>query len=100
MARHEHQDTRVIWGGRIMGANVRADAARQEARKAARAADRAEAESSVVDLHGRLRRTSAAVPNDRPMPEWWLRLAGDRMLPLQDAGKPAVGSHSPLAGYA
>ena len=34
----------VIWGGRIMGAKMRAETARQEARKAARAADRAEAE--------------------------------------------------------
>src|SRR5213080_3606679 len=42
----------VIWGGRIMGANVRADAARQEARKAARAADRAEAEAWSVRMEG------------------------------------------------
>jgi hypothetical protein len=34
----------VIWGGRIMGADMRAQAARQEAKKAARAADRADAE--------------------------------------------------------
>ena len=34
----------VIWGGRIMGADMRAQTARQEASKAARAADRAEAE--------------------------------------------------------
>ena len=36
----------VIWGGRIMGADMRAQTARQDARKAARAADRAEAEAS------------------------------------------------------
>jgi hypothetical protein len=35
----------VIWGGRIMGAKMRAETARQEAKKAARAADRAEAEA-------------------------------------------------------
>jgi len=35
----------VIWGGRIMGADMRAQTARQEATKAARAADRAEAEA-------------------------------------------------------
>jgi hypothetical protein len=29
----------VIWGGRIMGTKTRAETARQEARKAARAAD-------------------------------------------------------------
>jgi len=33
----------IIWGGRIMGAKMRAETARQDARKAARAADRAEA---------------------------------------------------------
>ena len=38
----------VIWGGRIMGADMRAQTARQEAKEAARAADRAEAEA-----HGR-----------------------------------------------
>jgi hypothetical protein len=36
----------VIWGGRVMGAKMRAETARREARKAARAADRAEAEES------------------------------------------------------
>jgi hypothetical protein len=36
----------VIWGGKIMGANMRAETARQEARKAAYAADRAEAEAA------------------------------------------------------
>jgi hypothetical protein len=81
----------VIWGGRIMGADMRAQTARQEARKAGRAADRAEAESSIVGSHGRLWRTSPAVPYDRSMLERRLRLAGDRMLPMQDEGKPAAG---------
>jgi hypothetical protein len=49
MARHEHQDTRGAGGS---WANVRADAARQEARKAARAADRAEAEAWSVRMEG------------------------------------------------
>src|SRR5438445_1068574 len=40
------------WGGRIMGANVRADAARQAARKAAREADRAEAEAWSIRMEG------------------------------------------------
>jgi hypothetical protein len=75
----------VIWGGRIMGAKMRAETARQEARKAARAADRAEAES-VVGPHGRLWRASTAVPNNRPMPERELLLVINRMLPVQDAG--------------
>jgi hypothetical protein len=37
----------VIWGGRIMGAKMRADPARQEARKAVREADRAEAKHGL-----------------------------------------------------
>lgn len=37
----------VIWSGRIMGAKMRAKTARQEARKAVRAADGAEAEGMV-----------------------------------------------------
>jgi len=73
-----------------MGAKVRAEAARQDARKAARAADRAEAES-VVGPHGRLWRASATKPNDWPMPERRLRLAGNRMLPLQDTSEHAAG---------
>jgi hypothetical protein len=89
----------VIWGGRIMGADMRAETARQEARKAARAADRAEAEG-MVDPHGRLWRPGPAVPNDRPMPEWRLPLAGDRMLPMQDKGEPATGCYPQGARYA
>jgi hypothetical protein len=42
----------VIWGGRIMGAKMRAETAREEARKAARAADRAEAEAWSVRMEG------------------------------------------------
>jgi hypothetical protein len=38
----------VIWGGRIMGAKLRVETARHDAKKAVRAADRAEAEA-VVD---------------------------------------------------
>ena len=75
----------VIWGGRIMGAKMRAETASEEARKAARAADHA------LGLHGRLWRPGPAVPNPRPMPERRLRLAGDRMLPMQDTVELAFG---------
>jgi hypothetical protein len=34
--------------------------------------------------------TGPAIPNDRPMPERRLRLAGDRMLPVQDKGERAA----------
>jgi hypothetical protein len=42
----------VVWGGAIMGAKIRAKAAREDAQKAARAADRAEAEAWSVQLEG------------------------------------------------
>src|SRR6476646_3032831 len=42
----------VIWGGQIMSAKIRAETARQEARKAARAADRAEAEAWSIRMEG------------------------------------------------
>jgi len=42
----------VIWGGRIMGAKIRAETAREEASKAAREADRAEAEAWSVRMEG------------------------------------------------
>ena len=42
----------VIWGSRIMGAKMRAETARQNAKKAARAADRAEAEAWSVRMEG------------------------------------------------
>jgi hypothetical protein len=42
----------VIWSGRIMGAKMRAETAREEAMKAARAADRAEAEAWSLRMEG------------------------------------------------
>jgi hypothetical protein len=42
----------VIWGSHIMGAKMRAQAAREEAAKAVRAADRAEAEAWSVRMEG------------------------------------------------
>jgi hypothetical protein len=44
----------VIWGSRISGAKIRADHAREEARKAVREADRAEAEAWSVRMVGGL----------------------------------------------
>ena len=73
-----------------MGAKMRAETAREEAKKAARAADRAEAEAWSA-------RPGPAVPNDRPMLEWRLWLAGDRVLSMQDTGEPAFGCDPPGA---
>jgi hypothetical protein len=42
----------VIWGGTIMGAKIRAQGAREEAQKAAREADRAEAYAWSVRMEG------------------------------------------------
>ena len=42
----------VIWGGRIMGAEIRAQSARKAAQEAARAADRAEAEAWSIQMEG------------------------------------------------
>jgi hypothetical protein len=42
----------VIWGGQIMGAEMRARRAREEARKAAREADRAEAHAWSLRMEG------------------------------------------------
>ena len=53
----EHQTREVIWGKRIMGGKMRAETAREKARKAARAADRVEA-NSVGGIGNR----SAALP--------------------------------------
>src|SRR6478736_743933 len=42
----------VIWGGRIMGAEIRAQAAQQDAQKAIREADRASAEAWSLRMEG------------------------------------------------
>jgi hypothetical protein len=42
----------VIWGGKIMGAEMRAQGAREAAQKAIREADRAEAEAWSVRMEG------------------------------------------------
>ena len=54
----------------------------------------------MVLANGRLWRTHPAVSNNRPMPERRLRLAGNRMLPMQDAGELATGCDPSLAGHA
>jgi hypothetical protein len=42
----------VIWGGQILDAKIRAQGARETAQKAAREADRAEAEAWSVQMEG------------------------------------------------
>jgi hypothetical protein len=72
----------VIWGGRIMGAEIRTKGAREAALKAALEADRAEAEGVVVSV-GRLWRACAAVPYDRSVPPQRSGLAGRQMRPCE-----------------
>lgn len=56
----------VIWRGQIMGAEIRARHAREEAKKDAREADRTEAGSEVA-ADRRLWRPRPALPNHRLM---------------------------------
>ena len=79
----------VIWGGQIIGAEIRARSAREAAQKALRDADRAEAEG-LVNPHGGLRRARAAVANDRPMHQWRAWLARGGVQPLRDQGEPPL----------
>ena len=52
MARMSTKKREVIFGGRIIGANIRAQSARERAKEAVRAADRAEAEAWSIRMEG------------------------------------------------
>jgi hypothetical protein len=67
MAAMGSKSREVIYGGRIIGAKIRAEGAREAAQKA----DRAAAES-LVDPDGSLWGTGAAVTDHRAMPQRWL----------------------------
>jgi hypothetical protein len=88
----------VIFGSRIAGAKIRAEGARKRAIEAVRAADRAEAEAWSIP-HGGLRRPSAAVADDRTMPQRRLRLAPGQMPALPDRGQHSARSCPPTAGH-
>ena len=51
MPRHEHE-VQTIYGARIIGAKIRAQGAREAAKKAIREADRAEAEAWSIQMEG------------------------------------------------
>jgi hypothetical protein len=68
----------VIYGGRIIDARIRAEGAREAAKKAVREADRAAAEP-MVDPDGSLWRAGATVANDRAMPQRRLWVATSQM---------------------
>jgi hypothetical protein len=72
----------VIWGGRIMGADVHAKAAREIAQKAIRKADRAEADAWSVRMVGY---GGPAQPSPTiAQCQWQTVLARGRMQSLQD----------------
>jgi hypothetical protein len=52
----------------------------------------------MVVADGRLWRACAAVADDRAVSQRWLRLARDRMQPVQDQGKLAPGRYPAAAG--
>jgi hypothetical protein len=79
----------VIWGGRIMGADIRVE--RPGGSQEGGPRGRSRRGRSMVCPHGSLWRPGPAVPNDRPMSECRLRLAGDRMLPMQNKSELAAG---------
>jgi hypothetical protein len=76
-----------------MGAKMRAETAREEARKAARAAHRAEAEAWSIRMegYGGPAQPSPTTGQCLNGGYGWL---GDRMLPMQDTGKHAIGCHT------
>jgi hypothetical protein len=78
-----------IWGGRIMSADMRAQTARQEAKKAARAADRAEAEAWSVRMEG-YGGPAQPSPTIGQRVNGGYGLAGDRVLSMQDTGELAA----------
>jgi hypothetical protein len=64
----------TIYGDRIIGAKIRAEGAREAAKKAIREADRAEAEAAwSIQMEG-LWRSGAAIADHRAMPQWRLTL--------------------------
>ena len=73
----------VIWGGRIMGAEIRAQAAQRDAQKAIREANRATAEAWSLRMEG-YGGARSAITDDRTMPQWRPGLARGGMQSLQD----------------
>ena len=79
----------VIFGSRIRGAKIRAEGAREEAKKAVRETDRAEAEAWSIRMEG------YGGPA-QPAPT----LARGRMQSVQDPGEPPARRHPQAAGHA
>jgi len=89
----------VIWGGQIMGADIRARQAREDAQKAAREADRAEAHAWSLRMEG-YGGPAQPSPSIGPMPQRRHGLARGRMQSLQEAGEPAARRDPAAAQHA
>ena len=89
----------VIWGGRIMGADIRAKSAREEARKAAREADRAEAEAWSIRMegYGGPAQPSPTIGQCLNGGLGWLEVECNR---CKTRGEPAARCHPSAAGHA
>jgi hypothetical protein len=96
----------VIYGGRIKGAEIRAERAREAAKKAIREADRAEAEAWSIRIEG-IRRAGVTIADDRAMSQrrpGWLEVecrrcktrAAFRAMPFAGRATRRYGSLKPL----
>lgn len=88
----------VIWGGQIMGAEIRAKRAREVAEKAAREADRAEAEawSLRMEGYGGPAQPSPTIGQCLRGRLSWLEVECNRC----KTRAPAAGRHPPAARHA
>jgi hypothetical protein len=83
MAAMSTKTREVVYGGRIIGAKIRAEGAQEAAQKAVREADRAAAELWSIKSPWR---TGAAPANDRAMPHH--RCETEASIPLEHVRRP------------
>jgi len=90
---------RVIYGGRIIGAKIRAQGTREAAQKAAREADRAEAEAWSIRMegYGGPAQPSPTIGQCLNGGLGWLEVECNR---CKDPRQPASRCNPPAAGYA
>jgi hypothetical protein len=84
----------TIFGGQLMGAQIRAEGAREDAR-GGYPEGRSSVGRAMVDPHGRRRWAGAAVPNDRAMSQRRSRLAAGKLPSLQNGGEHPTRLHPP-----